>query len=267
MKNAEMLSYFNLTQLPFGKEIPTEQLHLLPSVERNLAAARLLVETHGIGAITGKAGTGKSCLLRLLAGSLPAGLYKSYYLCHTSVGIVEFYTHLCSLFGLQPSCRRATMFREIQQHILALNTTSHIHPVLAIDEAHLVNGDILAEIRLLSNFRFDSLNALTVILCGNETLTLKFDLSTLESLATSITITISVDTLPLEETSSYIETRLRACGQQAPVFTKNAVNLIHQASRGILRTIGTIATAALWKAFLSKSNQVEVEHVQSAIQR
>ncbi len=45
----EVLSYFGLTALPFAKEIPTESLHLLPSVEKNLAAARLLVDTHGIG--------------------------------------------------------------------------------------------------------------------------------------------------------------------------------------------------------------------------
>ena len=38
----ELLSYFNLTELPFTKEIPVTQLHLLPSVERNLAAAQLL---------------------------------------------------------------------------------------------------------------------------------------------------------------------------------------------------------------------------------
>ena len=59
------------------------QLHLLPSVERNLAAAQLLVDTRGIGAITGKPGTGKSCLLRLLEHRLPAGLYRTFYLCHS----------------------------------------------------------------------------------------------------------------------------------------------------------------------------------------
>ena len=68
----ELLSYFNLTRLPFTKEIPVDQLHLLPSVERNLAAAQLLVDTRGIGAITGKPGTSKSCLLRLLEHRLPA---------------------------------------------------------------------------------------------------------------------------------------------------------------------------------------------------
>jgi type II secretory pathway predicted ATPase ExeA len=267
MKNAEMLSYFNLTELPFRKDIPTEQLHLLPSVQRNLASALLLVETHGIGVITGKTGTGKSCLLRLVSKDLPPGLYKSYYLYHSSVGVVEFYTHLSSLFGLEPCYRRAGMFRELQQRILSLNTSSHIHPVLLIDESHRLSNEILAEIRLLTNFRFDSLNALTVMLCGNETLTRKFGLSTLESLANSITITISVETLEPDETFSYIETRIKACGQKTPLFTKNAMSLIHQASGGILRTIGTIANASLWKAFLGKSQQVEIEHVKSVIQR
>jgi len=251
MKSSDMLSYFGLREPPFSKEIATAQLHLLPSVQRNLAAARLLVETRGIGVICGKAGTGKTCLLRLLCDGLPTGLYKSFYLSHSSIGIVEFYTHLCSLFGLEPCYRRASMFRELQQHILTMATVSHLHPLLLIDEAHLLSNDILAEIRLLMNFHFDSLNALTVVLCGNETLTRKFGLSVLESLANSITITIPVDTLPVEETCSYIET----------------LTFIHQASGGILRTIGTIGGAALVKACLANSKQVEAEHVQSVIQR
>ena len=267
MNNRDLLSYFNLTQIPFSKEIPTEQLQALPSLQRHLSAAQLLVETHGIGVITGKAGTGKSCLLRLLADGLPPGLYKSFYLCHTSVGIVEFYTHLSSLFGLQPYYRRAAMFRDLKERILSLNTTSHIHPVLLVDEAHLLNNDILAEIRLLTNFQFDSMNALTVILCGSETLSRKFGLSILEALANSITITISLDSLPKEETFSYIENRLTHCGVKTPLFTKNAMEFVHQASGGILRTIGAIANSALRKAFIAKSPQVEAEHVQSVIQR
>jgi len=267
MRSREMLSYFGLSDVPFGKEIATDALQLLPSVKKNLAAARLLVETKGIGVISGKAGTGKSCLLRLLADGLPPGLYRSYYLGHSSVGVVEFYTHLSTLFGLEPRLRRAAMFRELQQHILTLGAASHLHPVLFLDEAHLLSNDILCEIRLLTNFHLDSLNALTVILCGNETFSRRLGLSILESLASSITITIPVDALPPEESTSYIETRMSACGQKAPVFTSNAMSLIHQASGGILRTIGTIANAALLKASLGSSKQVEAEHVQSVIQR
>jgi len=247
MNNRDLLSYFNLTSLPFTKEISTEKLLTLPSIERYLAAVQLLVETRGIGTLTGKNGTGKSCLLRLLEDRLQPGLYKSYYLCHTSVGIVEFYTHLCDLFGLTPGFRRASMFRAIKEHLL--------------------NNDVLAEIRLLTNFNIDSVNALTVLLCGNEHLPRKFGLSVLEPLASAITITIFVEALPKEESFAYIENRLSDCGAGTPLFTKNALELIHQASGGNMRAIGTIATSAMWKAYMGKSRQIEAEHVQAVLQR
>ena len=267
MNLREMLSYFSLSSMPFTKELSTDALMKLPSVERNLASAGLLVETRGIGLITGKSGTGKSCLLRLLSDSLPPGLYKSFYLCHSSVGTVEFYTHLVDAFGLEPCYRRARMFRDLKQHVISMNNSAHLHPVLLLDEAHLLNNDILAEIRLLTNYQIDSLNALTVILCGAESLSRKFGLSSLEALANSITVTINVDGLPKEESFSYIENRMSACGAKTAVFTKNALEFVHQASAGIMRTIGTIANAALMKAFIAKSQQVEAEHVQAVLQR
>jgi type II secretory pathway predicted ATPase ExeA len=267
MKLREMLSYYSLSSMPFTKELATEQLMRLPSVERHLASAHLLVDTRGIGLITGKAGTGKSCLLRLLADSLPTGIYKPFYICHSSVGTVEFYTHLVDAFGIEPCYRRARMFRDFKRQVISMNNSAHVHPVLLIDEAHMLNNDILGEIRLLTNYQIDSLNALTVILCGAETLTRKFGLSSLEALANSITITINLDGLPEEETFAYIEGRLSSCGAKAVVFTHGALTLIHQASAGIMRTIGTIANAALMKAFIAKSKQVEAEHVQAVLQR
>ena len=266
MRNREFLSYFNLTSDPFTKELDAGKLTMLPSVERALAAAELLVETRGIGVMSGKSGTGKTCLLRLLIDRLQPGLYKSYYLCHTSVAIVEFYTHLCDVFGLDPSHRRAPMFRAIKEHILSMRSSTRIHPLLIIDEAHHLNNDILAELRLITNFHADSLNALTVLLCGNEHLPRRFGLSVLEPLASAITISIPIEALPKEETFVYIESRLVDAGAQAPFITKNALELIYQASGGIMRAVGTITIASLRRAFMTKSPQVESEHVQAVLQ-
>ena len=159
------------------------------------------------------------------------------------------------------------MFRSVKERILSLNRSSGIHPVLVIDDAHLLCTEILQEIRLLTNFEIDSYNALTVLLCGQETLTRKFGLSVLEPLANSITFTIQLVNLAKEESFSYIEQRINQVGTSSALFTKNALTLTHQASGGIMRNINTIAQAALVKAFLVKSPQVEVEHVQSVIER
>jgi hypothetical protein len=58
MTNGEYSSHYALSKPPFGKEIPADELLNLPSMEHDLAAARLLVETRGTGVSTGKAGTG-----------------------------------------------------------------------------------------------------------------------------------------------------------------------------------------------------------------
>jgi len=44
-----------------------------------------------------------------------------------------------------------------------------------------------------------------------------------------------------EESFAFIEGRIRHCGNTTPLFTKNALELIHQASGGIMRDISMIA--------------------------
>jgi general secretion pathway protein A len=265
--NKDVLSYFNLTENPFDKEIKTEKLHLLPSVENCLKILELLVETKGIGVMTGKSGTGKSCMIRILKNKINSGLYKVLYFCHSSITLLEFYSHLCVLFGLETKTKRGVMFRTIKDHIINLNKSLRIHPILIIDEAHLLSHDILQEIRLLTNFEIDSYNAITILFCGHESFNMKLGLSILESLANSITINISIDSLNKEETFSYIEKRINDCGNSNKIFTNNASTLIHQASGGIFRVINKIAYASLVKAYFSKSSTVEVEHVKASIER
>jgi general secretion pathway protein A len=228
----EYLSFFNLSELPFTKEIKTEDLISLPSVEKALKQAHMLIETRGIGIITGKSGTGKSCILRKLTSTLHKGLYKPLYICHSSVGVMEFYTHFANELGVEIVGRRAALFRSIKERIISLNKNNKIHPILIIDEADKLSTEVLGEIRLFTNFEYDSYNALTVILCGQDSLKAKFGLNILESLANSITVSIKVDSLSLEETQSYIEQRVSNAGNSSNLFTSNAKTLIHNASGG-----------------------------------
>ena len=89
----------------------------------------------------------------------------------------------------------------------------------------------------------------------------------LAPLANSITVNTQLGTLAKEESFSYVEQRLTQVGGASGLFTQNALSLTHQASGGIMRSINAIAQAAMMKAYLGKSPQVEAEHVQSAIER
>jgi type II secretory pathway predicted ATPase ExeA len=267
MQLREVLSYFNFGSLPFTKEVPENQLLLLPSIDRALKSLFLLLSLRGIGVLTGKSGTGKSSLLRLLLSSISPSQFHHVYLCHTPVNSTEFYFHLSNGFGIEPKGRRASMFKSLKERIEMLYSSKRTYSLLIIDEAHLLSADVLQELRMLSNFSIDSQNLLTILLCGLEDLTLKFGLSSLEFLANSISVTIKTSGLPLEETFSYVEKRISDCGNSSPLFTKGAVNLIHQASSGAMRLINNIAIASLMKTFHLKQKQVETEHVQMVLSR
>jgi type II secretory pathway predicted ATPase ExeA len=263
----EMLSYFNLAQLPFAKELDVKKLFLLSSLEKSYSQLHLLVSLRGIGLLTGKSGTGKSCLTRLLSEELSPSAYHTVYVCHSSVGTTEFYSHLAAGFGIPPQGRRSFLFRKLKEQIELLHSSKRIYSVLIIDEAHLLSTDILQELRMLSNFAFDSKNLLTILLCGQEDILLKFGLSSLEALANSISVIVKLHGLAPEESFAYIEKRITESGCSSPLFTKAALNAIHQASGGTMRVINTIAQAALMKVFMLKQKQVEAEHVQMVLAR
>lgn len=262
MKQKDILSYFNLDFPPFDKEIKTDDLMRFPTIERAAEELRLLIDTKGIGILTGPSGCGKSSLIRKIADELNPGLYRSFYTSHTSLGTAEFYQSLAASLGLSSQGRRDRVFRRIKEFIINLNDQQRIHPVIFIDEAHLLSSDGLKEIRMLTNFDFDSKNACTIILIGHSDLRQKLNLNVFTSLANSITYSILMEALPSEETFSYIENRIYSSGGTAPLFTKNAMKLIHDISGGILRTTGNAAWQSMIKAFQLQSSQIEKEHVQ-----
>lgn len=262
MKQKEILSYFNLEFPPFDKEIKTDALMKLPTIEKAAEELSLFIETKGIGLLTGPSGCGKSSLIRKTASELNPGLYRSFYISHTSLGTAEFYQSFAASLGLSPMGRRSTIFRRIKDFIINLNDSQRIHPVIFIDEAHSLSSDALKEIRMLTNFDFDSKNACTIVLSGHSDLRLKLNLNIFTSLANSITYSILLEALPAEETFSYIESRINATGGTPSLFTKNALKLIHDISGGILRTTGNAAWQSMIKAFQLESKQIEKEHVQ-----
>lgn len=265
MKHQEILSFFSLEGNPFSKEIKTDELMSLPTVEKAADQLNLLLETRGIGLFTGPSGSGKSSLIRKIASEMNPGLYRPFYICHTSLGTAEFYQTFASALGLSPKGRRNTAFRIIRDFIIDMNDQQKIHPVIFIDEAHLLSSDTLREFRMLTNFEYDSRNACTLVLCGHCELRQKLSLNIFTSLANSITYSIRLDALPAEETFSFIEYVVSDQKGNPGLFTKSAMKLIHDFSGGILRSTSNVAWKSLIKAYEHTSNVVEKEHVQMVI--
>lgn len=113
-----MNSFYGLTCNPFDKHA----LRAPDSFQSNdfkVMQNRLeyLVDVRGIGVFTAPPGMGKTHAIRSFERSLNKNLYQAEYICLATVSVTEFYSQLCAVLGLEPSFRKSSMFKRIQEQI------------------------------------------------------------------------------------------------------------------------------------------------------
>jgi MSHA biogenesis protein MshM len=94
-----------------------------------------LLTSPGIGLLTGEPGVGKTAALRHLTRNLNPHRYLVIYLAETEFGRIDLYRSLARALGLEPSYRRADLWRELKQRITELVEGKQLLVVWIIDEA------------------------------------------------------------------------------------------------------------------------------------
>jgi general secretion pathway protein A len=121
---------------------------------------------------------------------------------------------------------------------------------LVIDEAQCMPDALLEEVRLLANIESASEKLLSIILAGQPELAVRMNHPTLRQLKQRIGLRCSLLPLDAAETAAYVAARVRIAGGDAStVFSADAVQLVHQRSQGIPRTISVICDNALVTGF------------------
>ena len=119
-----------------------------------------------------------------------------------------------------------------------------------IDEAQSLSGELLEEIRLLANSETATEKLLPLVLAGQPELKDRLNEPGLRQLKQRVTLRCEIVPLNQQETAAYIAQRIRtAGGDAARLFTRQAVMLIHERSRGIPRTISVVCDNALLTGF------------------
>jgi type II secretory pathway predicted ATPase ExeA len=169
MNGKKLLSLWGLKWNPFSPELPREGLLVTPKLESFAWRVEQLVQEGGFALISGESGTGKSVALRIVALRLAS-------VRDVVVGALErpqsknadFYRELGDIFSvkLSPSNRWGG-FKALREKWKAHVTSSHIKPVLLVDEAQEMAPDVLSELRILSSADFDATSLLTIVLAGD----------------------------------------------------------------------------------------------------
>lgn len=238
------LTQWGLREAPFSKEIGDADLWVpaqrAGAVERLVEACR----ERGHAILVGEPGVGKTCVLRALRHRLPQDGFRLTYCHNATLGRRDFYRHICLALGLSPSATAAGVFYAISTHVNELGT-GQVHPVLLLDEAHLLHQDVLEHLHILANYEWDSKPLLSIILVGLPETKQRLALAKNRSLWSRIHTRLSLGEAKCGDTAEYIAHRLRGAGCDRDLFNSDAIALIHEQTQGRLRDTDRLATDAL----------------------
>ncbi|HLT02137.1 MAG TPA: AAA family ATPase [Geminicoccaceae bacterium] len=257
------LERFGLVEPPFSKHIADQELWL-PSSRKPIVDE--LVEAmadHEHVLLCGEPGVGKTCVLRALRHRLPEAGYRLTYCHNATLGRRDFYRQLCLALGLNPRATAAAVFFAISSHVEDLGR-SHVHPVLLLDESHLLHQDVLEHLHVLANYEWDSAPLLSMVLVGLPELRDRLELRKNRSLYSRIHVRLDLGEATPGDTAEYIAYRTKRAGAERELYSSDAVAMLHEAALGRLRDIDRVATRALKCAARRKLKTVDrelIEHV------
>ena len=257
----DMRSRFSMHSLPFTRELPVEQRLTLPVFEEPLAAMRRVAEQRMSGAVIAPAGCGKSTLLRALGSQLPDARYNVHYVKVTDLSKRDMCRELAVAVGAQPAGCYPMLVRRLQEHFASVADNDGMRPVVLIDEAHDLRGDVLRMLRVLTNFDMDSRLVVSIVLAGQMPLRTMLRRDEMEDIARRIAHYAAIRPLSRPEAARYIEHRCAVAGATTAPFDDGAKDAIFEVARGNLRATDQLALKTLENAHLANSDVADAGHV------
>jgi type II secretory pathway predicted ATPase ExeA len=240
--------FYGLRELPF--ELAPDPSFLFMSSRHGEALSNLeygLYSAKPVTVLTGEAGTGKTTLLRAALQSERCRNVRCLYINNPALTRNEFVETLARRFALSDAAAKskAVLLGELEVMLGERRAAGEI-TALVVDEAQSLSVELLEEVRLLANFETSTDKLLPLVLAGQPELADRLNDPSLRQLKQRVALRCEITAFDLQETAAYIATRVRRAGGEASrLFTREAVTLIHEYSRGIPRTISVICDNAL----------------------
>jgi len=237
--------FFGLKSNPFDKDVRTGDMFRSGDVMELESRLKYMQECRGVFLLVGEPGSGKTAALRKFIDDIGQTLFRPFYLPLTTLTVTDFYTAITAILGENPKHKKIDMFRQIQSAIASLYFDQRITPVFVLDEIHMAPSAVLDDLRMMFNFRMDSVNPYILILAGQPAIRSKLAINACLPLRQRIAARYSMKGLSLQETAAYLAAGLKRAGLDRNIFTDRALSGIHAHSKGFPRNINNIATQAM----------------------
>lgn len=244
--------FYGLRELPF--ELTPDPRFLFFTAQHREALSNLqygLLSAKSVTVLIGEAGTGKTTLLRAALDSDACRHVRCVYITNPTLTRAEFIEMLASRFELGPAAAesKTAMLTALERVLRERRATGEI-TALVVDEAQSLSAELLEEIRLLANIETTTEKLLPLVLAGQPELASRLNESSLRQLKQRVALRCEIRPFEVSDTAAYIASRIRTAGGQASrLFSREAVMLIHERSKGIPRTISVMCDNALLHGF------------------
>jgi MSHA biogenesis protein MshM len=138
--------------------------------------------------------------------------------------------------------------------------------LLCLDEAQAMPIESLEMLRLMSNLETERSKLLQVVLFGQPELDTRLNDPGIRQLKQRISFACNLGTLNLQDTEYYLAHRLGIAGYRGPrLFAREAVRLLHRATRGVPRVINIVAHKALMAGYGEGARYITDKYIKLAI--
>lgn len=257
-------AFFGFTHFPFKKEV--DKIFISRQLAYLQKRCAHFIETQGLALLTGEVGSGKTTFLRHFLNSLNPNTHKTFYLAQTFRSVQSFFRSLAAALGLKPKYLIDDLTAQIKTELTDVYRKQKLYPLLVIDEAQNLSDTVLEEIRLLTNFRMDSKNYLTLFLLGHPLLKARLKLTPYAALRQRLSFSYHLTGLEQDELEPYLTHRLKLAGRTKPIFTAEAVTLLFNYAKGLPRVINTLAHEALYQAAAQEKTMIDEKLIENIVQ-
>ncbi len=251
-----------MTSIPFQENAPLE--NIIRSEQINDGLARLdYLTSQGVAALMHAAsGLGKSTLLRLYQEALIKKQINSVYVFLTQVSASSLLSLIVNAMGEKVGAiNKDKLFLQIFEKVKKSQSTT----ILIIDEAHLLNTEMLTDLRLLVSSPLESGRELKIVLSGQEPLKKLLKQDALKDLAGRVSVKISLRPLTKSQSESYINYQVEKSGADKNLFDSEVKSEIFNYSQGVPREINKIATSCLLTAAIKNNKIIDLKLFSHAI--
>ncbi|MEO3871664.1 AAA family ATPase [Nonomuraea sp. B12E4] len=260
-----LIKHFALKGMPFRRDLDPAALHRHDDHTQACARLAWTIADKAIGVLTGEVGVGKTVAIRAALAGLDPTRHTIIYIANPAVGTRGICHHIVVSLGGKPHLHRAILIPQAADALAIEQAERARTPVVIIDEAHLLEHDQLESIRMLTNHDLDSRSPAAILLVGQPTLRRQIKLGVLTALDQRISVRWHMTGMTEAETAGYITHHLAQQGRSEPLFSEDAVSLIHESARGRPRSVNNLATAALVATFAAGKKIVDESAARAAV--